>query len=82
LKIVYPSNPYDAKGLLNAAFEDPNPYLYFEHKALYRSISESIPDDYYTVEMGKANLVQEGNNASVSSLMAWEFIGPKPQLKN
>jgi 2-oxoisovalerate dehydrogenase E1 component len=41
LKIVYPSNPYDAKGLLNAAFEDPNPYLYFEHKALYRSIYES-----------------------------------------
>lgn len=65
LKIVYPSNPYDAKGLLNAAIEDPNPYLYFEHKGLYRSISEEIPDDYYTVEIGKAKLVQEGNQASV-----------------
>jgi 2-oxoisovalerate dehydrogenase E1 component len=65
LKIVYPSNPYDAKGLLNAAIEDPNPYLYFEHKALYRSISEIIPDDYYTVEIGKANLVAEGNAISI-----------------
>jgi 2-oxoisovalerate dehydrogenase E1 component len=65
LKIVYPSNPYDAKGLLNAAIEDPNPYLYFEHKALYRSISEVIPDDYYTVEVGKANLVTEGNSVSI-----------------
>lgn len=65
LKIVYPSNPHDAKGLLNAAIEDPNPYLYFEHKALYRSISESIPDDYYTVEVGKANLVTEGNSVSI-----------------
>jgi 2-oxoisovalerate dehydrogenase E1 component len=65
LKIVYPSNPYDAKGLLNAAFEDPNPYMYFEHKALYRSISEAIPDDYYTVEIGKANLVQEGETLSI-----------------
>ncbi|HCB45708.1 MAG TPA: dehydrogenase [Algoriphagus sp.] len=65
LKIVYPSNPYDAKGLLNAALEDPNPYLYFEHKGLYRSISESIPDDYYTVEIGKANLMQEGEQVSI-----------------
>ncbi|WP_296704895.1 dehydrogenase E1 component subunit alpha/beta [Algoriphagus sp.] len=65
LKIVYPSNPYDAKGLLNAAIEDPNPYLYFEHKGLYRSISESIPDDYYTIEIGKAQLVKEGNQVSI-----------------
>ncbi|RPA70260.1 dehydrogenase [Cyclobacteriaceae bacterium YHN15] len=65
LKIVYPSNPYDAKGLLNAAIEDPNPYLYFEHKALYRSITEKIPDDYYTLEIGKARLVDEGQSLSV-----------------
>lgn len=65
LKIVYPSNPYDAKGLLNAAIEDPNPYLYFEHKALYRSLSAEIPDDYYTIEIGKAKLVTEGNDLSV-----------------
>ncbi len=65
LKIVYPSNPFDAKGLLNAAIEDPNPYLYFEHKALYRSISEQIPEDYYTVEIGKASLAKEGDELSI-----------------
>ncbi|MEO6167398.1 MAG: dehydrogenase E1 component subunit alpha/beta [Chitinophagales bacterium] len=65
LKVVYPSTPYDAKGLLLAAFEDPNPVLYFEHKALYRSISGMVPDDYYTIEIGKANLVQEGDDISI-----------------
>ena len=65
LKIVYPSNPYDAKGLLCAALEDPNPYLFFEHKFLYRSIKEVIPDDYYTVEVGKAKLVREGADLSI-----------------
>lgn len=65
LKIVYPSNPHDAKGLLNAALEDPNPYLYFEHKLLYRSISGPVPDNYYTVEVGKAVLAQEGNQVSI-----------------
>ena len=65
LKIVYPSNPYDAKGLLNAAIEDPNPYLFFEHKALYRSISAPVPDDYYTIEIGKAKFVKTGDQLSV-----------------
>lgn len=65
LKIVYPSNPHDAKGLLNAALEDPNPYLYFEHKMLYRSISGSVPDSYYTVEVGKAALAKEGSQVSI-----------------
>jgi 2-oxoisovalerate dehydrogenase E1 component len=65
LKIVYPSNPQDAKGLLNAALEDPNPYLYFEHKLLYRSISGPVPDSYYTVEVGKAALVQTGDQVSI-----------------
>ncbi|MDQ2656169.1 MAG: dehydrogenase, partial [Bacteroidota bacterium] len=65
LKIVYPSNPYDAKGLLCAALEDPNPYLYFEHKFLYRSLSEEIPDDYYTIDVGKARLVREGSDLSI-----------------
>lgn len=65
LKVVFPSNSYDAKGLLNAAVEDPNPVMYFEHKALYRSVSEEIPDEYYTVEIGKAKLVREGNELSV-----------------
>lgn len=65
LKIVYPSNPHDAKGLLNAALEDPNPYLYFEHKLLYRSISGPVPDSYYTVEVGKAALAGEGTQVSI-----------------
>lgn len=65
LKIVYPSNPHDAKGLLNAALEDPNPYLYFEHKLLYRSISGPVSDNYYTVEIGKAALAKTGTQVSI-----------------
>jgi 2-oxoisovalerate dehydrogenase E1 component len=65
LKIVYPSTPYDAKGLLIAAIEDPNPVLFFEHKALYRSISGPVPEDYYSVEIGKARVVQEGEELSI-----------------
>lgn len=65
LKVVYPSSPMEAKGLLLAAFEDPNPILFFEHKALYRSISEEVPNDYYTIEIGKANVVQEGDDLTI-----------------
>ncbi|HMG14947.1 MAG TPA: dehydrogenase E1 component subunit alpha/beta [Saprospiraceae bacterium] len=65
LKVVYPSNPVDAKGLLLAAFEDPNPVLYFEHKALYRSISGMVPEGYYTTPIGKAIIVHKGINATV-----------------
>ena len=65
LKIVYASSPYDAKGLLNAAIEDPNPVMVFEHKGLYRSIREEIPDDYYTVEIGKAKTVREGSDVTI-----------------
>ena len=65
LKIVYPAFPSDAKGLLAASIEDPNPVMYFEHKALYRSINEEIHDDYYTVEIGKAKLVKEGSDLSI-----------------
>ena len=65
LKIVFPSSPYEAKGLLNAAIEDPNPVMVFEHKFLYRSIREEIPDDYYTVEIGKANVVNEGSDLTI-----------------
>jgi 2-oxoisovalerate dehydrogenase E1 component len=63
--VVYPSNPYDAKGLLIEAFNDPNPIMFFEHKALYRSITGSVPEGYYTVEIGKARLVKEGTDLSV-----------------
>jgi 2-oxoisovalerate dehydrogenase E1 component len=65
LKIVYPAFPRDAKGLLNAAIEDPNPVLFFEHKYLYRSIKEEVSDEYYTLEIGKARTVRDGNNISV-----------------
>jgi 2-oxoisovalerate dehydrogenase E1 component len=65
LKIVFPSNPYEAKGLLAAAIEDPNPVMYFEHKALYRSLTDEIPDDYYTVEIGKANIINEGTDITI-----------------
>jgi 2-oxoisovalerate dehydrogenase E1 component len=65
LKIVYPSTPADAKGLLIAAINDPNPVLYFEHKALYRSISGPVPEEYYEVEIGKARIVQPGEDISV-----------------
>ncbi len=65
LKIVYPSSSFDAKGLLCAAIEDPNPVMYFEHKALYRSIEGNVPEEYYTIEIGKANLVSEGEDVSI-----------------
>jgi len=65
LKVVYPSTPHDAKGLLIAAINDPNPVLYFEHKALYRSISGNVPEAYYEVEIGKANIVNEGDDISI-----------------
>lgn len=65
LKIVYPSNPYDAKGLLCASIEDPNPVMFFEHKALYRSIEAEVPDAYYTLEIGKAASVSSGDELTV-----------------
>ena len=65
LKVVYPSNPHDAKGLLCAAFDDPNPVLYFEHKLLYRSLSGPVPEAYYTTPIGEAALVREGDELSI-----------------
>jgi 2-oxoisovalerate dehydrogenase E1 component len=65
LKVVYPSTARDAKGLLIAAINDPNPVLYFEHKGLYRSVSGPVPEDYYEIEIGKARLVQEGDDISI-----------------
>jgi 2-oxoisovalerate dehydrogenase E1 component len=65
LKVVYPSTPACAKGLILAAFEDPNPVMFFEHKALYRSISGHVPDEYYTIEIGKARLVKEGEDFTI-----------------
>lgn len=65
LKVVYPATAYDAKGLLIAAINDPNPVLFFEHKALYRSISGHVPEAYYEVAIGKANTVKQGDDITV-----------------
>jgi 2-oxoisovalerate dehydrogenase E1 component len=65
LIVVYPSTPYDAKGLLIAAINNPNPVLYFEHKVLYRSISGNVPSGYYEVEIGKANIVNSGEEITI-----------------
>lgn len=85
LKVVYPSTPEDAKGLLLASFEDPNPVMFFEHKALYRSVSGLVPDDYYTIEIGKARVVQEGEDLTIITYGAgvhWatEYAGQHPEL--
>ena len=65
LKVVYPAFPKDAKGLLVSSINDPNPVMFFEHKALYRSISENVPDNLYTIELGKANIVNKGNDLTI-----------------
>ncbi len=65
LKVVYPAFPYDAKGLLATAIEDPNPVLFFEHKKLYRSIYQEVPTDYYTLPFGKASLLKEGTDLTI-----------------
>ena len=85
LKVVYASTPYDAKGLLNAAIEDPNPVLVFEHKYLYRSLKEEIPDEYYTVEIGKAKTVSEGKDLTIITYglgvhWATEVMAQHPEL--
>jgi 2-oxoisovalerate dehydrogenase E1 component len=65
LKVIYPAFPFDAKGLMATAINDPNPVMFFEHKALYRSIRQSVPTDYYTLPFGKASMVREGNDISI-----------------
>jgi len=65
LKVVYPSNPFDAKGLLAASIEDPNPVLFFEHKGLYRSVTGPLPTEYYTLPLGKSAILREGTAATL-----------------
>ena len=65
LKIIAPSTPFDAKGLLNSSVEDPNPILYFEHKYMYRSIKGLVPNDYYNIEIGKADIKKIGSDVSI-----------------
>ncbi len=85
LKVVYPSTPADAKGLLIAAINDPNPVMYFEHKALYRSISGEVSAGYYETEIGKARLVQEGADISMITYgmgvhWAVDYAGNHPDI--
>lgn len=85
LKIAYPAFPADAKGLLLSAFEDPNPVMFFEHKALYRSITEEVPEAYYTIPFGKANLIREGNQLTIVSYglgvhWALEALNEMPEI--
>jgi 2-oxoisovalerate dehydrogenase E1 component len=65
LKVVYPAFPADAKGLLTASIEDPNPVLFFEHKALYRSIRQDVPTGYYNIPIGKACNLMTGNDLTI-----------------
>ena len=85
LKVVYPAFPADAKGLLCQAFEDPNPVIYFEHKALYRSVSEHVPDGYYTLPFGKAHRLRAGNDFSIITYglgvhWALQYLDAHPEL--
>jgi 2-oxoisovalerate dehydrogenase E1 component len=70
LKVIYPAFPYDVKGLLNTAINDPNPVMFFEHKQLYRSVYQDVPKDYYTIPFGKASLIKEGNQVTIISFGA------------
>ena len=85
LKVVYPSTPQDAKGLLIAAINDPNPVLFFEHKVLYRSISADFPEEYYEVEIGKAREVRLGSDISIITygmgvIWATEYADAHPEF--
>lgn len=85
LKVVYPAFPYDAKGLLIAAIEDPNPVIYFEHKYLYRSLSGLVPGGYYTVEIGKANILKQGEQLSIITYglgvhWALDYLNNHPEI--
>ncbi|KRD10519.1 dehydrogenase [Flavobacterium sp. Root901] len=86
LKVVYPAFPYDAKGLLNTAINDPNPVLFFEHKQLYRSIYQDVPTDYYTIPFGKASLIKEGKAVTIIAFGAavhWalETLAKHPEIE-
>jgi 2-oxoisovalerate dehydrogenase E1 component len=85
LKVVYPAFPYDAKGLLIAAIEDPNPVMYFEHKYLYRSLIGLVPDGYYTIAIGKANVLKQGEQLTIITYglgvhWALDYLQNHPQI--
>jgi 2-oxoisovalerate dehydrogenase E1 component len=83
--VVYPSTPEDAKGLLIAAINDPNPVLFFEHKALYRSVSGDVPTEYYETEIGKARHVRSGEDLSIITyglgvIWAEDYAAAHPEI--
>lgn len=85
LKVVYPAFPEDAKGLLISSIEDPNPVMFFEHKALYRSISGPVPDDYFSIEFGKGRLVQQGEDVTIVAYgfavhWAMDYLKQHPEI--
>ena len=85
LKVVYPAFPADAKGLLLRAFEDPNPVMFFEHKALYRSLTQDVPEGYYTLEIGKGARLNEGTDISIITYgmgvhWALDIINEHPEM--
>ncbi|NBL64181.1 dehydrogenase [Flavobacterium sp. NST-5] len=85
LKVVYPAFPYDAKGLLNTAINDPNPVLFFEHKQLYRSVYQEVPENYYTIPFGQAATIREGKNVTIIAFGAsvhWalEVLNNNPEI--
>lgn len=86
LKIVYPSTPEDAKGLLLQSFADPNPVMFFEHKKLYRSLKSSVPEGYYTIPFGKARFHQKGDDLTIVTYgagvhLALETLKNHPEIK-
>ena len=86
LKVVYPSSPEDAKGLLTSAIHDPNPVMYFEHKALYRSVKTAVPTGYYEIPLGKARVICTGDQVSIITFGAgvhWaiEVLENHPEIK-
>ncbi|HRN92031.1 MAG TPA: dehydrogenase E1 component subunit alpha/beta [Ferruginibacter sp.] len=85
LKVVYPSTPADAKGLLIAAINDPNPVMFFEHKGLYRSVNGPVPESYYEIEIGKARTALQGDDLTIITYGAgvhWalEYAGKHPDI--
>ncbi|MEW9031275.1 MAG: alpha-ketoacid dehydrogenase subunit beta [Planifilum fimeticola] len=81
LKVVIPSNPYDAKGLLIAAIRDPDPVLYFEPMRLYRSVKQEVPEEAYTVPIGKARIVKEGSDVTLIAYGAMVPMAEKAALQ-
>jgi 2-oxoisovalerate dehydrogenase E1 component len=82
LKVVYPTFPYDAKGLLNESITDPNPVLFFEHKLLYRSVYQEVPKEYYTIPLGKAALLKEGEQITIIAFGATVHWALETLIKN